>query len=118
MRFIEDNFESLSQLYRIQLKKNIIPAESFDEVTRHKGDIGTRRLSAFKILRPVGDDYRIAEKVGASLGFLMQEFKPLLPVQLRRYHTLIKDIYELLTIRSAPERQRFLLNHLINIRPE
>ena len=116
MRFIEDNFEALSQLYRIQLKKNIIPAESFDEVTRHKGDIVTRRLSAFKILRPVGDDYRLAEEVGAYLGFLMQEFKPLLPEQLRRYHTSIQDVYELLTIRpNLEDKTRSLrLEHLYN----
>jgi hypothetical protein len=116
MRFIEDNFESLSQLYRIQLKKNIIPVESFDEVTRHKGDIVTRRLSAFKILRPVGDDYRLAEEVGAYLGFLMQEFKPLLPEQLRRYHTSIQDVYELLTIRpNLDDKTRSLrLEHLYN----
>lgn len=116
MRFIEDNFEALSQLYRIQLKKNIIPAESFDEVTRHKGDIVTRRLSAFKILRPVGDDYRLAEEVGAYLGFLMQEFKPLLPEQLRRYHTSIQDVYELLTIRpNLDDKTRSLrLEHLYN----
>jgi hypothetical protein len=116
MRFIEDNFESLSQLYRIQLKKNIIPAESFEEVTRHKGDIVTRRLSAFKILRPVGDDYRLAEEVGAYLGFLMQEFKPLLPEQLRRYHTSIQDVYELLIIRKdLDDKTRSLrLEHLYN----
>lgn len=116
MRFIEDNFESLSQLYRIQLKKNLIPAESFEEVTRHKGDIVTRRLSAFKILRPVGDDYRLAEEVGAYLGFLMQEFKPLLPEQLRRYHTSIQDVYELLTIRpDLEDKTRSLrLEHLYN----
>jgi hypothetical protein len=116
MRFIEDNFEALSQLYRIQLKKNVIPAESFDEVTRHKGDIVTRRLSAFKILRPVGDDYRLAEEVGAYLGFLMQEFKPLLPEQLRRYHTSIQDVYELLTIRpNLEDKTRSLrLEHLYN----
>lgn len=116
MRFIEDNFEALSQLYRIQLKKNIIPAESFDEVTRHKGDIVTRRLSAFKIMRPVGDDYRLAEEVGAYLGFLMQEFKPLLPEQLRRYHTSIQDVYELLTIRpNLDDKTRSLrLEHLYN----
>ncbi len=116
MRFIEDNFEALSQLYRIQLKKNVIPAESFDEVTRHKGDIVTRRLSAFKILRPVGDDYRLAEEVGAYLGFLMQEFKPLLPEQLRRYHTSIQDVYELLTMRpDLEDKTRSLrLEHLYN----
>ena len=116
MRFIEDNFEALSQLYRIQLKKNVIPTESFDEVTRHKGDIVTRRLSAFKILRPVGDDYRLAEEVGAYLGFLMQEFKPLLPEQLRRYHTSIQDVYELLTIRpNLEDKTRSLrLEHLYN----
>ncbi|WP_020535599.1 50S ribosomal protein L7ae [Lewinella cohaerens] len=116
MRFIEDNFESLSQLYRIQLKKNLIPTESFEEVTRHKGDIVTRRLSAFKILRPVGDDYRLAEEVGAYLGFLMQEFKPLLPEQLRRYHTSIQDVYELLTIRpDLEDKTRSLrLEHLYN----
>lgn len=116
MRFIEDNFEALSQLYRIQLKKNLIPAESFEEVTRHKGDIVTRRLSAFKILRPVGDDYRLAEEVGAYLGFLMQEFKPLLPEQLRRYHTSIQDVYELLIIRrDLEDKTRSLrLEHLYN----
>lgn len=116
MRFIEDNFEVLSQLYRIQLKKNIIPMGSFEEVTRHKGDVVTRRLSAFKILRPVGDDYRIAEEVGAYLGFLMQEFKPLLPEQLRRYHTSIQDVYELLTIRTdLDDKTRSLrLEHLYN----
>ncbi|MGH1433368.1 MAG: hypothetical protein ACRBG0_02810 [Lewinella sp.] len=116
MRFIEDNFESLSQLYRIQLKKNLIPTESFEEITRHKGDIVTRRLSAFKILRPVGDDYRLAEEVGAYLGFLMQEFKPLLPEQLRRYHTSIQDVYELLTIRpDLEDKTRSLrLEHLYN----
>jgi len=116
MRFIEDNFEALSQLYRIQLKKNVIPVENFDQVTRHKGDIVTRRLSAFKILRSVGDDYRLAEEVGAYLGFLMQEFKPLLPEQLRRYHTSIQDVYELLTIRpNLDDKTRSLrLEHLYN----
>jgi hypothetical protein len=116
MRFIEDNFESLSQLYRIQLKHNVIPVESFEEVTRHKGDIVTRRLSAFKIVKPVGDDYRLAEEVGSYLGFLMQEFKPLLPEQLRRYHSSIQDMYELLVMRKKlDDKTRSLrLEHLYN----
>lgn len=116
MRFVEDNFEALSQLYRVQLKHNIIATESFEEITRHKGDIVTRRLSAFKIVRPVGDDYRLTEEVGAYLGFLMQEFKPLLPEQLRRYHSSIQDMYELLIIRrDMDDNTRSLrLEHLYN----
>lgn len=116
MRFVEDNFQALSKLYRVQLKHNIIATESFDEITRHKGDIVTRRLTAFKLVRPIGDDYRLAEELGAYLGFLMQEFKPLLPEQLRRYHTSIQDVYDLLTIRKDMDDQTrsLRLEHLYN----
>lgn len=116
MRFVEDNYEALSQLYRVQLKNNLIAAADFEELTRHKGDIVRRRLSAFKIVRLIGDDYRLAEEVGAYLGFLMQEFKPLLPEQLRRYHTSIQDMYDLLKIRqNMDDKTRCLrLEHLYN----
>jgi hypothetical protein len=116
MRFVEDNFGVLRRLYRVQLKENLIPADSFAEITRHKGDTVTRRLTAYKILRPVGDDYRLTEEVAGYLGFLMQEFKPLLPEQLRRYHASIQDVYELLTIRkNLDDKTRALrLEHLYN----
>lgn len=116
MRFVEDNFEVLRRLYRVQLKENLIPADSFAEITRHKGDIVTRRLTAFKILRATGDDYRLDEAVAAYLGFLTREFKPLLPEQLRRYHASIQDVYELLTIRAKLDDQTraLRLEHLYN----
>lgn len=98
MRFVEDNFEILQDLYQVQLKQHLIPAETFQEITRHKGDIVTRRLSAYKIMREVGDDYRMADQVGNYLGFLTQEFKPMLPEQLRRYHGSIRDLFSLLNL--------------------
>ncbi len=48
------------------------------------------------------------------LGFLTQEFKPLLPEQLRRYHASIQDIYDRL-IRGkelAPDQRILRLGHL------
>ncbi len=98
MRFVEDNFEILRDLYQVQLKEHLIPAEAFQAITRHRGDIVTRRLFAYKILREIGDDYRMTEQVGNYLGFLTQEFKPMLPEQLRRYHGSIQDLYGLLNV--------------------
>lgn len=98
MRFVEDNFEILRDLYQVQLKENLIPAEAFDMVTRHEGDIITRRLLNYKLLNEVGDDFRMVEQVGSYIGFLTKEFKPMLPEQLRRYHGSISDLYSLLNV--------------------
>ncbi|PHI18585.1 hypothetical protein CEQ90_17345 [Lewinellaceae bacterium SD302] len=116
MRFVEDNFGILGRLYRTQMKENIIPLESFEEITRHTGDTVTRRLSAYKLLRPVGDDFRLTEEVAAYLGFLIQEFKPLLPEQLRRYHNSIDDMFTMLYLRKdMDDKTRALrLEHLFN----
>lgn len=100
MNFVRDNFEVLSVLYRTQQKENLIPRATFEEVTRHKGDIVTRRLSAFKLIKPMGDDFRMSDELGGYLGFLLRDFKPLLPEQLRRYHTSIQDMFDLLITRK------------------
>lgn len=116
MRFVEDNYEVLTQLYRIQLKENFVNRDTFELVTRHKGDVVTRRLFAYRIVKEMGDDYRLAEAVGDYLGFLMQEFKPMLPEQLQRYYTSIHDIYDLMALRKDPsDSMRILrLEHLYN----
>ncbi len=114
MSFMESRFDVLHQLYRIQLAENLIPAAVFTEITRHEGDTVTRRLFDFRIIREAGSDYRITEEIMAYLGFLTQEFKPLLPEQLRRYHTSIEDIYDrLMGGKTLSSEQRILrLGHL------
>lgn len=116
MRFVEDNYEVLTRLYRIQLKENLISRETFDLVTHHKGEVVTRRLFAFRIVQELGDDYRLAEAVGEYMGFLMQEFKPLLPEQLQRYHTSIRDLFDLMHQRKeqADSIRILRLEHLYN----
>jgi hypothetical protein len=96
MRFVEDNYEVLTRLYRIQLKENLVNRDTFEQVTQHKGELVTRRLFDYRIVKELGDDYRLTEAVGEYLGFLMQEFKPLLPEQLYRYHTSIRDMFDLM----------------------
>ncbi len=116
MRFVEDNYEVLTRLYRIQLKENLISRETFELVTQHKGEVVTRRLFSFRIVQELGDDYRLAEAVGEYLGFLMQEFKPLLPEQLQRYHTSIRDLFDLMHQRKeqADSIRILRLEHLYN----
>lgn len=116
MRFVEDNYEVLTRLYRIQLKENLVSRDTFELVTQHKGEVVTRRLFAYRIVKELGDDYRLAEAVGEYLGFLMQEFKPLLPEQLQRYHTSIRDMFDLMHQRKeqADSIRALRLEHLYN----
>lgn len=114
MRFMEDNFELLRDLYKVQLTQQVIPEDAFQAITRHKGDTVTNRLTGYEILRRQGDDYRMAEEIGAYVGYLTKEFKPLLPEQLRRYRGSIDDLYQFLNARRDhdPETHALRLERL------
>lgn len=118
MRFVSDNYELLARLYRVQLKHNLIDRNTFELVTTHKGEVVTRRLFSYRLLQELGDDYRLTEAVGAYLGFLMQEFKPLLPEQLQRYYTSINDIFELLELKRTTTSNGMHLQRLEHLHNE
>lgn len=114
MRFVEEHFGVLRRLYRAQLTEQFISATAFDEVSRRAGNTVTRRLLEYRIVREAGVDFRLAQEVSSYLGFLIQEFKPLLPEQLRGYHASIEDMHDRLTTGKAlmPAQRVLRLGHL------
>ena len=96
LRFVRDNFSTLSALYRVQLRDGSISQDDFEGLTRFHADIIKKRLFDYKLLSEQYGDYRLTEAVRQFLGFLLNEFKPLLPAQLRRYKTSLEDLFTLL----------------------
>ncbi len=113
MRFMQEHFALLRQLYRVQLADGLISATIFDEATYHLTPAVRQRLIDHQLLRTVGDDYRLTEEVAGFLGFLIKEFRPLLPEQLQRYHRSIEEVYRKVIVPDLTDSKRILrLRHL------
>lgn len=107
LRFVSDNFELLGDLYRLELREHIIPADQFARMTQFRSEIATQRLFDYKLLRSYGGDYRLTERVAGFLSFLLNEFRPLLPAQINRFYQSLLDLFNL--IQSNPDTEGTLL---------
>ena len=94
LRFLEDNFELLSALYRVQLEHNLILQEQFDEMMASKANVVARRLFDYKLITAQANGFRLNEPVRSFMGFLLNEFKPLLPEELKKYYGGFNGLYE------------------------
>ena len=106
LRFVEDHFDVLSQLYREQLRTDVIGGEVFHELVRHGGTTFLKRLLDYGIVKEASDDYRLSDEVAGFLGFLVQEFRPLLPEQLQRYRTSIEGLFDKLSRGKVADDRR------------
>lgn len=94
LRFLEDNFELLSELYRLQLEHNIITREQFEAATATRAGVVARRLLDYKLLKEQSGGLRLNEPVRTFMGYLLNEFKPLLPEELKKYHLGFSGLYD------------------------
>jgi hypothetical protein len=94
LRFLEDNFELVRELYRLQLEHSIISTEQFEAHTASKAGVVARRLFDYKIITQQSNGLRLNEPIRAFFGFLLNEFKPLLPEELKKYHLGFSSLFE------------------------
>jgi len=120
LRFVQDNFNLLRELYRLQLRDSIVSQDAFQALTTYQGEVIKKRLFDYKLLTERNGDYRLTEAVRQFLGFLLNEFKPLLPAQLRRYQISLGDLFGLLQTTPASqedlllERQEHLYDEILS----
>jgi hypothetical protein len=94
LRFIEENFDLFRRLYRAQLDDNVVAGQDFDQMVRGSGDVTVKRLFEYKLLIPQYNDYRLSEPLRQFLGFLLSEFKPLLPEELEKYRVSLEELLD------------------------
>ena len=94
LRFIEENFDLFRRLYRAQLDDNVVAGQEFDQMVRGSGDVTVKRLFEYKLLIPQYNDYRLSEPLRQFLGFLLSEFKPLLPEELEKYRVSLEELLD------------------------
>jgi len=107
LRFLEDNFDLLRELYRLQLEHNVISREQFEAATATRAGVVAKRLMDYKLINQQSNGLRLNEPVRAFMGFLLNEFKPLLPEELKKYHLGFSGLFD--RIRESVEGDILIL---------
>ncbi len=90
LRFLLENFESLRDLYEIQLSDGIVKKEILKTIC---GNIQSQLLE-YKILRTIDDDFEFHSVYQNLIEFIISEFKPLLPETIEKYNSSISKLYQ------------------------
>lgn len=94
LRFLLDNFESLRDLYEIQLADGIVKKEILKTICGNYGSNIQPQLIEYKILRYIDDDFEFHSVYQNLIEFIISEFKPLLPETIEKYNSSISKLYQ------------------------
>ena len=93
LRFLLEYFDIINDLYETQSKDGVIAYEQLNQLlTKHNCDIKSQLLG-YKILSSVNDNYEIRTVYYNLIGFILSEFKPLLPETIEKYHVSISELF-------------------------
>lgn len=112
INFLANYFDLLRDLFEAQRQEGIIRKEIFNKLTeRHNADV-LQQLVDYKIFRKIHDDFEFHSVYWNMLGFILNEFRPLLPETIQKYHHSIYNLYR--RIREWANGDKVVLNHTIN----
>ena len=93
LRFLLEHYEVIAELFETQSNEGIIKFEVLNQIiAKHESDIKSQ-LVEYKILSPVNDNYEIRTVYYNMIEFIQNEFKPMLPEAIEKYHTSIAELF-------------------------
>ncbi|MCC7302068.1 MAG: hypothetical protein IT233_05455 [Bacteroidia bacterium] len=105
--FLWHYYEPIQELFDAQSRDGYIRKETLKEICgRHGHDI-EGKLTEYKILKNVNTDYEFRTVFYGLLEFIMNEFKPMLPETIEKYHHSISELFR--KIRKGVHEEKFIL---------
>ncbi|MGQ0827826.1 MAG: hypothetical protein ACT4ON_05475 [Bacteroidota bacterium] len=93
LRFLLEHYDIIAELYETQSNEGIIAFETLNHIIKkHDTDIRSQLLD-YKILSPVNDNYEIRTVYYNLIEFILNEFKPMLPETIEKYHVSISELF-------------------------
>ncbi len=93
LRFLLEHYDIIAELFETQLNEGIIVFETLNRIIKkHDTDIRSQLLD-YKILSPVNDNYEIRTVYYNLIEFILNEFKPMLPETIEKYHVSISELF-------------------------
>lgn len=112
VNFLANHFDFLKDLFDAQRQEGLIRKEDYNRLSlTHNSDI-LQQLFEYKIVRKVNDDFEFHSVYWSLLEFILNEFKPLLPETIQKYHHSITTLYR--KIREWANGDKVVLSHSIN----
>ncbi|HAA01381.1 MAG TPA: hypothetical protein DCD96_07005, partial [Flavobacteriales bacterium] len=91
--FIWNHFDLLNELFVEQMEKGYIRDTSLRNiVSKYEFDVRDK-LSEYKILRSINDDFEIRPVIFQLIEFVQNEFKPVLPETIEKYGFSILSLF-------------------------
>jgi hypothetical protein len=94
LRFLLEHFESIRDLFEIQLDDGIVRKETLKTICDKSNSALYNNLIEYKILRRAGDDFEFHSVYANLIAFIISEFRPLLPETIQKYNTSISQLYQ------------------------
>lgn len=111
VNFLANHFDFLKDLFDAQRQEGLIRKEDYNKLSlTHNSDI-LQQLFEYKIVRKVNDDFEFHSVYWSLLEFILNEFKPLLPETIQKYHHSITTLYR--KIREWANGDKVVLSHSI-----
>jgi hypothetical protein len=111
LNFLSEHFDIIKDMFDAQISNGIITNEVMNEITsKSKFDIKIRLLE-YKIITNVSENYQFREVFKYLFEFILEEFKPMLPETIEKYHISIGELFR--KIRENINGDKVLLNQRI-----
>lgn len=109
LSFLHTYYEPMLDLFHVQKNSGYITSETFQLVMQKHGVNILSQLNEYRIFRQLNSDYEIHSVYYQLMEYLLNEFKPLLPETIQKYHYAIAALF-----RKIRESSRFEKNILSN----
>ncbi len=105
--FLWHYYEPLQELFDAQVSEGFIKKETLQAICEKHGHDIELKLNEYKILKKINADYEFRGVFYGLLEFIMNEFKPLLPETIEKYHHSISELFR--KIRKGVHEEKFIL---------
>jgi len=93
IRFTLEYFDSIRDLFDVQLADGIIRKESASAIYEKGGSHIEKQLQEYRLVRNVGGDFELRPEYFHFLKFVLEEFRPLLPEHIEKYNHSITELF-------------------------
>lgn len=105
--FLWHYYEPLQELFDEQSRNGYIRKEALKAICEKHGHDIEAKLTEYKIMKTVNSDYEFRTVFYGLLEFIMNEFKPMLPETIEKYHHSISELFR--KIRKGVHEEKFIL---------
>jgi hypothetical protein len=111
LAFLHNYNEILLDLFRVQKESGYINSDVLNLVVKKHGHDIIPQLVEYRILRQLNSDFEIHSVYYQLMEYLLNEFKPLLPETIQKYHYSIASLFR--KIRESSKFEEKILSNRI-----